>query len=257
MSSMAIRESAPSSRDHGIVVDRNSPVPLYFQVAQQLERAIAEGRLTPGTRVPNELDLAEQLSLSRPTMRRAMEYLVDKGLVVRQRGVGTRVVSPKVRRTLDLSSLFDDLEAGGQRPHTTVLTNRVVDATPEVAQALALEPGTPVTEIVRLRSALDQPIARLTNYLPTGRLSVTTEDLERTGLYDLVRRSGVQLHSATQVIGARTASAAEARLLDERRGAALLTMQRTAYDDHGTTVEFGNHLYAAARYTFQMSLLST
>jgi GntR family transcriptional regulator len=238
-------------------VDRTSPVPLYFQVAQQLERAIADGRLTPGSRVPNELDLAQQLALSRPTTRRAMEYLVDKGLVVRQRGVGTRVVSPTVRRTLNLSSLFDDLDASGQRPNTSVLSNEVVEADAEVAAALAVDPGTPVTEVVRLRSALDQPIARMTNYLPLGRVTVTTEELEQTGLYELLRRSGVQLHSATQVIGARTASAAEGRLLGERRGAALLTMQRTAFDDHGATVEYGCHLYAAARYTFQMSLLST
>jgi GntR family transcriptional regulator len=238
-------------------VDRTSPVPLYFQVAQQLERAIADGRLTPGSRVPNELDLAQQLALSRPTTRRAMEYLVDKGLVVRQRGVGTRVVSPTVRRTLNLSSLFDDLDASGQRPNTSVLSNEVVEADAEVAAALAVDPGTPVTEVVRLRSALDQPIARMTNYLPLGRVSVTTAELEQTGLYELLRRSGVQLHSATQVIGARTASAAEGRLLGERRGAALLTMQRTAFDDHGATVEYGCHLYAAARYTFQMSLLST
>lgn len=238
-------------------MDRTSPVPLYFQVAQQLERAIADGRLTPGSRVPNELDLAQQLALSRPTTRRAMEYLVDKGLVVRQRGVGTRVVSPTVRRTLNLSSLFDDLDASGQRPNTSVLSNEVVEADAEVAAALAVDPGTPVTEVVRLRSALDQPIARMTNYLPLGRVTVTTAELEQTGLYELLRRSGVQLHSATQVIGARTASAAEGRLLGERRGAALLTMQRTAFDDHGSTVEYGCHLYAAARYTFQMSLLST
>ncbi len=251
------RPKAPQTRDHDIVVDRTSPVPLYFQVAQQLERAISDGRLTPGSRVPNELDLADQLSLSRPTMRRAMEYLVDKGLVVRQRGVGTRVVSPTVRRTLDMSSLFDDLDSSGQRPITRVLSNSVVGASVDVAKALSVEPGTPVAEVVRLRSALEQPIAHMTNYLPLGRLALETEDLERTGLYDLLRRAGIQLHSATQVIGARTASAAEGRLLGERRGAALLTMQRTAYDDHGSIVEFGSHLYAAARYTFQMSLLKT
>ncbi len=240
-----------------LAVDRTSPVPLYFQVAVQLERAIFEGRLTPGTRLSNEVQLAEHLAVSRPTMRRAMEYLVDKGLVVRQRGVGTRVVSPKVRRSLNLSSLFDDLDSSGQRPRTHVLLNTVVDAPAEIAEALGVDAGTPLTKIVRLRSAMDQPIAHMTNYLPAARLTITTEALERTGLYDLLRRSGIQLHSATQVIGARCATTSEGRLLGERKGAALLTMQRTAYDDHGTVVEFGSHVYAAARYTFEMSLLSS
>jgi GntR family transcriptional regulator len=250
------RRATPVSVAEEISVDRASPVPLYFQVAQQLEQAISSGRVTPGTRLPNELKLAHELSLSRPTMRRAMEYLVDKGLVVRQRGVGTRVVSPTVRRSLNLSSLYDDLDSSGQRPRTAVLSNEVVEAPPDIAGVLGVLAGTPVIEIVRLRSALDQPIARMTNYLPSHRASITTEALERTGLYDLLRRAGVHLHSATQVIGARAATAAEARLLDERKSSALLTMQRTAYDDHGRVVEYGSHVYAASRYTFQMSLRS-
>ena len=88
-----------------LVVDRNSPFPLYFQVAQHLEDAIRSGALATGTLFQNEVDLAASLGLSRPTMRRAMQHLVDKGLVVRRRGIGTRVVQPKLRRPLELTSL--------------------------------------------------------------------------------------------------------------------------------------------------------
>jgi DNA-binding transcriptional regulator YhcF (GntR family) len=98
-----------------IPVDRTSPVPLYFQVAQHLERAIAGGELAPGTRLENEIMLADQLGLSRPTMRRAIQYLVDRGLLVRKRGVGTQVVQSKVRRPVVLTSLYDDLDKSGQR----------------------------------------------------------------------------------------------------------------------------------------------
>ncbi len=87
-------------------VDRNSPVPLYFQVAQQLEKLIESGELATGTRLENEIDLADQLGLSRPTMRRAIQYLVDRGLLVRKRGVGTQVLHAKVRRQVELSSLL-------------------------------------------------------------------------------------------------------------------------------------------------------
>jgi GntR family transcriptional regulator len=253
---MAARQASESSMAQSITLDRNSPVPLYFQVAQQVELSIEAGALPRGTRLPNEIVLAQQLGVSRPTMRKAMEYLVGKGLVVRQRGVGTRVVSPKVRRSLELSSLFDDLAAIGQRPTTQVLSNTIEDASADVAELLGVPKGAPVIAISRLRSAVGQPIARLNNYLSASRVSVTTDALEAQGLYQLLRRSGVQLHSATQVIGARTAAAAEARMLGENRGAALLTMQRTAYDDHGAVVEYGNHIYSAARYSFHMSLLS-
>ena len=105
-----------------IPVDRNSPVPLYFQVAQQLERMIESGDLAAGTRLENEIDLADRLSLSRPTMRRAIGYLVDRGLLVRKRGVGTQVVPAQVRRQLELTSLYDDLARTRRDPRTRVLS---------------------------------------------------------------------------------------------------------------------------------------
>ena len=240
----------------GIVLDRTSPIPLYYQVARHLEQAIESGRLVPGTRFENELELAVQLGLSRPTMRRAMQHLVDKGLLVRRRGVGTRVVSPKVRRSLELTSLHDDLIREGQRPSTKLLALSRVPAPAEIATALGLRVADPVIEIVRLRSAMDQPIAKMTNFLPAGLLEVSADELESRGLYELLRAAGIHLHSATQVIGARSATAAEARLLGESRSAALLSMQRTTYDDHGAVVEYGSHIYAATRYSFQMSLLA-
>lgn len=240
----------------GIVLDRSSPVPLYYQVAQHLEHAIASGVLSPGSRFDNEIQLADQLGLSRPTMRRAMQHLVDKGLLVRRRGIGTRVVSPTVRRSLELTSLHDDLLREGQRPATVLLSLVEVPSSATVALALGLAPGTPVLKIVRLRSAMDQPIAKLTNHLPLGLIDVTAAELELHGLYELIRGSGIRLHSATQVIGARVATAAESRLLSEARAAAVLTMQRTTYDDSGAAIEYGNHLYAASRYRFELSLLA-
>jgi GntR family transcriptional regulator len=71
----------------------------------------------------------------------------------------------------------------------------------------------------------------------------------------MLRSTGITLHSARQSVGARSATAEEAELLDETEGAALLTMQRTAYDDTGRAVEFGTHIYRASRYAFEFRLL--
>jgi GntR family transcriptional regulator len=242
---MAAASRAPTAL-RNFVVDRHSPVPLYFQLSQHLEHAIESGDIPNGALFENEILLAEQFGLSRPTMRRAMQHLVDKGLVVRRRGIGTRVVQPKVRRPLELTSLYEDLAGAGQRPTTAVLDVETVEANDEVADRLHIAVGDEVSRIVRLRSAVGNPIAKMTNYLPQN---IGT-------LYELMRSRGVQLHSATQTVGARNATAPEARLLGEPRNAALLTMQRTSYDDHGTAVEYGNHLYAASRYSFEINLLT-
>lgn len=239
-----------------VKLDRSSPVPLYFQVAQAVEQAVTSGRLPPGTRLDNEFLLADQLGLSRPTIRQAMQYLAEKGLIVRRRGVGTRVVQPKVRRSLELTSLYDDLELGDQEPATKVLSLGLVPASDEVASCLKIRTGTYVLRIERLRFARSQPIAKMANYIPEGLISPTEAQLEATGLYRLFRSAGINLHSATQSIGARNATAPESRLLEEKRAAALLTMTRTAYDDHGLAVEYGTHVYAASRYNFELTLMA-
>ncbi len=247
--------AAPALSTVDFALDRGSPVPLYYQLAQQLEAAIERGVLTPGTPLGNEVDLAVRLGLSRPTVRQAIQSLVDKGLLVRRRGVGTQVVHSQVKRPLELSSLYDDLEAAGQGPTTEVVGNETVPASPEVAAALGLAEGAEVVRLERLRRTHGQPVAQMCNQLPPGGLDLDGARLESTGLYRMLRSAGVTLHSARQTVGARSATAPEAARLDEEEGAALLTMQRTAYDDTGRPVEFGAHLYRASRYSFDFQLL--
>lgn len=246
---------APQAAALQLGVDRTSPVPLYFQLSQQLEAAIERGRLAPGSLLGNEIELAGRLGLSRPTVRQAIQSLVDKGLLVRRRGVGTQVLHSQVRRPLELSSLYDDLEAAGQRPATRVLRNTVEPATAQVAAALGVAEGADVRLVERLRYAHDEPMARLRNHLPLQLLDCDTDQLESTGLYRMMRAVGITLHSARQSVGARAADAGEARLLDEATGAPLLTMERTTFDDTGRAVEFGVHIYRASRYVFEFQLL--
>jgi DNA-binding GntR family transcriptional regulator len=236
-------------------VDRSSPVPLYFQLSQQLEAAIEHGTLTPGSLLGNEIELAARLGLSRPTVRQAIQSLVDKGLLVRRRGVGTQVVHSQVKRPLELSSLYDDLEAAGQRPATEVLANTLEPAPAEVAATLGIAEGTQVHRIERLRLTHGEPMAHLCNYLPTGLFDLDSGQLEATGLYRMMRAAGITLHSARQSIGARAATAAEGERLDEPAGAPLLTMQRTTFDDTGRAVEYGTHTYRPSRYSFEFQLL--
>jgi DNA-binding GntR family transcriptional regulator len=237
-----------------ITIDRSSPVPLYFQFAQQLQQLIETGVLPPGTRLSNEVSMADQFGLSRPTMRHAMQHLVDKGLLSRKRGVGTQVLTNRIRRQVGFTSLYEDLERDRRHPRTEVLSIETTPAYGDVAAALRVDEGSDVLAIARLRFADDEPIALLHNHLPAGAVELTGEALSGAGLYQLVRGSGVELSTAEQTIGARRATAAEARLLHESRGATLLTMVRTAYDGSGKPVEYGSHVYRASRYSFEMTV---
>lgn len=237
-----------------VLLDRSSPVPLYHQMAAAIRELITSGELPPGTRLENEVAMASRLGVSRPTARQALQDLVNTGLLVRRRGVGTQVASEVIRRPMELTSLQDDLAAAGRAPRTEVLAYDVVTAHGPVAEALRCPLGASIVTMRRLRYADDQPLAILTNHLRVE-VAPSRELLEEHGLYDALREQGVQIRVAHQSIGARLATAAEARLLQERPRAALLTMERIALDDSDSVVEYGTHVYRAQRYTFDTTLI--
>ena len=237
-------------------LDRSSPVPLYYQVSRQIEAAIDSGALAPGDRLENEISLADRWGLSRPTMRRAIQELVDNGLLVRRRGIGTQVVHGRVKRPMDLTSLFDDLARSGQKPTTQVLEREMAGAPASVAERLGVPTGTEVLHLERLRCARDEPLAVLRNWLPADLAApLTTEALQAHGLYELIRSSGVHLRIATQRIAARGATAPEARLLKLRKGAPVLVMERVTYDGSGRAVELGTHAYHPESYSIEMTVV--
>jgi DNA-binding GntR family transcriptional regulator len=249
---------APPVRELDITLERNSPVPLYYQLAQSIEHAINTGVLAPGDRLENELSLTSRLGLSRPTARQAIQELVKKGLLVRKRGVGTQVVRSQFRRTEALSSLNEDIIKAGKVPSTQLLEFSVGalegEDVRDAIEAAAVSEAEFI-KIRRLRLADEVPLAILTNYLP-ARFELTEEDLQTKSLYACLRSLGVNLKIAHQQISARLMSEEEAMLLDEETPAACLTVDRLAYDDVGQFVEFGRHMYHAAHYSIQSSLVA-
>jgi GntR family transcriptional regulator len=247
---------APVARELEINLERNSPVPLYYQLAKSIEEAINSGELAAGDRLENEVSMTKRLGLSRPTARQAIQELVKKGLLVRKRGVGTQVVHSQFSREERLTSLHDDLAQAGKVPTTRVLSHAVGLLEEDVVDAIDAPDVTNAEFLTvrRLRSADDLPLAILTNYLPV-RFNLSESDLEAKGLYACLRAAGVNLKIAHQRIGARLMTDEEAHLLGEEAPAACLTVERVAYDDTGQFVEYGRHVYRATHYSVQSSLV--
>jgi DNA-binding GntR family transcriptional regulator len=236
-------------------LDRSGPVPLYFQVSTRLEDAISKGDLPPGSRLENEISLSARLGLSRPTVRRAIQELVDKGLLVRRRGIGTQVVHAHVTRRVELTSLYEDLVSGNRRPSTRLLLYTVIEVDAHIGQALSIPVGDPALHVRRVRSADDVPVAVLDNYLPGDFADIPQEDLGKYGLYQILRSRGTTMSVARQLIGARRATPEESDLLEIDKGSPVLTMDRTAYDKSGRAVEFGHHCYRPDLYSFEITLV--
>lgn len=236
-------------------IDRDSTVPLYQQIADPLEQAIISGEVSPGQLIEDEISMANRLEVSRPTARRALQELVNRGLLTRRRGVGTRVTPTQTHRPLELSSLNDDLIEAGYRPSTRVLSYEVIEAGREEAQMLGIEEGEGILLSSRLRSVDGQPLAILTNHLPLD-LAPSWKEMQEYGLYECFTRRNIKIASAQQKIGARRATAEEAALLSEEPNSPLLTMARTAYTEDGRIVEVGNHVYRPSLYSFRFTVFA-
>jgi DNA-binding GntR family transcriptional regulator len=201
------------------------------------------------------MDLGRRLRLSRPTIRHAIQELVDKGLLVKSRGIGTQVVHGQLTRDVALSSLFDDLSRIGKRPSSRVLTHELITAPPHVAEALDVGSAAKVFHLRRIRLADGVPFAILENYLPETFAALSPGQLEQGSLYRLMRAEGATLRVAKQNIGARTAEPDEERLLELAPGAPVLSVNRRVYDSLGKAVDIGRHSYRPDLYSFDITLV--
>ena len=235
-------------------LDRASPIPLYYQLQQQLLEEIRSGRLKTGDALPTEPDLVTQIGVSRFTVRQALDQLVRDGLLRRERGRGTFVTDPGTGRSDRRYSV--DLSLGdGQTEGVEVLRCGPVSPTPEVGGALGLGPGDQAVEIVRLRLAGKEPVSLEKIFLPAKLVAnFAASDLSDSELYDrLERRHGLRVTHAQQVIRIVDLDAETARSLGVRPGSAGWHFERRTHAGD-TVVELRHSYVPNARSAVRLTL---
>src|SRR6187402_1892039 len=150
--------------------DAASGVALWRQVADGIERGIADGRFASGERLPGEMEIAENYRVNRHTVRRALATLAERGLVRAERGSGTYVQAPRIAYPLRSRTRFSEIVgAGGREPRGQLIGASEEPATRELAKQLGLKTGTPLIRIEALRLADRTPICIGTTWLAAGR----------------------------------------------------------------------------------------
>jgi GntR family transcriptional regulator len=238
----------------GLQFRRGGPLPLHSQIAEAFRKAIQEGRLKPGDRLPSEPELVTQLGVSRATIRQAMAELLAEGLIYRYQGRGTFVAPQKLEHPLQrLISFSEDIRSRGMQPGSKLLFFGLVNTDAEIAAYLQIPPGKTVLRIYRLRLADNRPVGLHDSYIPY--LHITSSELEETGsLYALLESKGIVLAEAEETIEAVAATPEQGQLLNLPRGAPLLLVSRVVYTIDHTPIEFVRAYYHPNLYRYSIKL---
>lgn len=227
---------------HLLRIDRQSKLPLYDQIEQNLSELIITGQLTPGQALPGENDLAKYYGVNRLTVRRALDELVRKRWVVRQRGVGSFVSSPRLIPISPVRLSFtEEMRAIGRRAGSQLVDLKVTPADARIAQHLRLADGDPVVELTRVRLADDVPLLLETSCLSQRRFPGLENEpsLIHGSLYLLLKeRYGISITGMDQTLKPVLLTKTQARYLKSRPGLPGLVSEIVAFSSTGDPVEY-------------------
>ena len=235
-------------------IDRNTPIPLYYQIAQHLRSDIRERGLRPGDLLGTEEEIQRAFQVSRATARKALEELLEEGLVTRVTGKGTYVAKPKVAVQLPaLRSFTAEMKRLGMAPSSRVIEAAFAPANEEVALNLSLEEDTQVFRLERIRYGDGSPMVHAVDCLPTW--VGLRPDMDYSGsLYELLENAGLPPEESVHTIEVATADSALARHLDVPVGSPLMRCRDIAFDTDGRPLVFGINVWRGDRYSYQVRL---
>lgn len=242
-------------------VVRRDRVTLTQSCAEALEQAIEAGTYRPGQRLPSEEELAEQLVVSRPTLRESLRLLEERGMIRRRHGRGTfvreRPIQKELNRNFGITSM---IRAAGFRPSATRGKLTEIAADKETAARLSLTEGAPLWQIERVRLADDRPVVFSLDALPKDMLSA--DELAQLvagreqSLYSLLHGlRGIIIYRGEAELAPCRATTTLRSLLDLKPGAPLLCMRQVDFDQHGRAVVYSVEYHVADWVRFGMERL--
>ncbi|MFC4076384.1 GntR family transcriptional regulator [Salinithrix halophila] len=234
------------------MIDKNSPLPIYAQLEEQIKERIESGNLKPGDGLPSEREYCERYGISRMTVRQAINNLVNDGYLRREKGKGTYVAEKKLEQQLQgLTSFTEDMKARGMEPSSTLLHFEIVPAPESIAQLLSVGQHEPVYRIRRIRLADGKPMALETSHIPANLVPGLTPDIVAGSLYQYIEeRLRYPIDHSNQVIESAAAGEMESRHLSIPAGCPILLIQRDTFLKDGTPIETVKSAYRADRYKF-------
>lgn len=236
-------------------IDPDSPVPLYIQAEQIVRRLIRNPIYQDGTLLPNELELSESIGVSRSTMREAMNKLVFEGLLIRKKGLGTRVAA-RPAHTSAANWYHDPSEfhASGLEPEIVEVQVSWERTPRPVAKFYQIPEKRSVIKVERVYKSSNGGRVHTTSWL-NPRVGLRSHmDFENTPVYSLLRQSGIDVAKAKEEVSARVPEPWVYKKLNIKPGSTAIFRRRYTYDSTGRPVEYRLEIYDAAQFILEYDL---
>ena len=227
---------------------------LSFRIRDELASRIATGRIAPGSKLPAEPELADELGVSRPTLREALRSLEEDGFVTRTRGAGTFATHrPRLRNNLDVNfGVTEAIRASAMEPGTSQSSVHTGGASDEEAAALDLHPGDPVVRLERVRTADGDPVVLSLDVVSASRLAaaeLTSMSLDGS-VYELLEEQGTPVEHGVVTVEPAKADRALAKRLGVKAGALLLYLRQVDYGREGEPLLLSHEHHLAEAFEF-------
>ncbi|WP_430816094.1 GntR family transcriptional regulator [Carboxylicivirga sp. RSCT41] len=236
-------------------IDHNSPLPLHAQVEQLLRKLIEQPEFKNGGFLPKEVDLAKKLGISRNTLRQATNKLEYEGLLIRKKGVGTKVAEKEISTNLDswLSFTQEMSEKGVQFINFSAEV-KMAKANAKIASFFGVDEGTELLCLCRLRGSSEGPFVYFESYFhPRIGLS---KDVDFTRpLYEILENEfHIVPTSSREKIKAKSASRITADRLKITAGEPVLVRERFVSDPGARPIEYNIGFYNAEKFTYSITI---
>jgi GntR family transcriptional regulator len=234
------------------ILDRNSVVPLYYQLKEIVLEKIENGDWGTGSQIPSEKDLQEAFEISRATVRQTMDILVNEGFLQKIRGKGTIVKKPAIEEKLpELKSYTEEMK--GIDASKQVLLKKYIEPSPLIRKLLKLHSDEKVFYLKRLMVVEGKKLGILSSYIPARYNLSLREDYSKS-LYKIFEKNNIHLAWADQTIEAAMSSKEETRILGLKSLFPILVIKRLCFSVHQEIVEYVKAVYHYDLYRFKIKL---
>ncbi|WLR51655.1 GntR family transcriptional regulator [Bacillus tianshenii] len=240
-------------------INKESPLPLYYQLKELLKKEIDSGKLKPGEMIPSEREFVEMFEISRPTVRQAINELVNEGVLNRKKGLGTFVAKQKISQQFleNLTSFQHEMETKGLPYSTRVLGIKTIPSNPTLEDVF----GVTYPEYIyieRLRFVKDTPIVVVSTYIPKALApGLIDEDLTNASLYQTLQdKYGLEISRATRIMEAVNVTNEDAKRLEVEVGSAIMYFKTTGFltDDRAFEYTIARYRGDSSSFTVNLSI---